>query len=132
MSGKWNDEGENHVLDCYLKGATRPTFYLGLFKNTTEPAEAAVMTDITEPTTGGYARLALGDSDWTIVADLATHIQKTFTASGGNFGNCYGWFITTALSGTAGKLICCELFSDGPYNVLDGGSVKVTPKVTAA
>lgn len=129
---KWCDQGENNILDCYLKGAIRPSFYLGLFTNTTEPAENATLADLTEPGAGAYARIQLADVDWTIVNDLATHAQKTFTANGGNFGNCYGYFICTAAAGTSGLLIACELFSDGPYNVLDGGSVKITPKVIAA
>ncbi|MDI6752778.1 MAG: hypothetical protein QME78_00100 [Thermodesulfobacteriota bacterium] len=132
MAGKWCDEGENNILDCYLKGTARPSFYLFLYTNATEPAEAALMTGITEPSGNGYARIGLADADWTLAADAATQLQKTFTAAGGVWGNVYGYGITTALTGTAGKLICAEQFSDGPYNVQDGGSVKVTAKITAA
>lgn len=132
MAGKWNDEGENNLLDCYLKGATRPSFYIGLFKNVVEPVEGATLASgITEVTGTGYARIQLQDADWTVAADLATHLQKTFTA-GEDWGDVYGYFICTAATGTAGKVICCEAFSDGPYNVLSGGSIKITSKITAA
>lgn len=52
--------------------------------------------------------------------------------SGAAWGNVYGWFLCTVGSGTAGKLLASELFSDGPYNVPDGGTVKVTAKITGA
>jgi len=127
---KVNNEGKNAILGYWLKGDSRPTFYLFLYTNSTEPAAAAVMTDITEPSGYGYARIAITDGDWTVATQIATNLQKTFSCSGGAWGNCYGYGYTTALTGTAGKLIAVEQFSDGPYNVPDGGAVKVTPKFT--
>lgn len=133
---KWNDEGETSVGDVYLKGSAQPDFYLGLYKNDPEPAEDAVMTDITEaqtPGVNGYNRIQLVDGEWTESPQgIYTNLQKTFTASGGIWGDIYGYFITTAATGTAGLLITVEHFSDGPYTVNDGWSVKVTPKVTIA
>jgi hypothetical protein len=132
----WCDEGENNVLDCYLKGTARPAFYLGLYINpTSEPAEDATLASLTEPSGNGYGRIQLQDADWTLSGTnptLATHVQKTFSCSGGAWGNVYGYFICTAGSGTAGKLLAVEQFSDGPYNVPDGGAVKITPKITCA
>lgn len=133
---KWNDEGETSVGDVYLKASAQPDFYLGLYSNSTEPAESATMATITEiqtPGSNGYARIQLADGDWTESPQgTFTNLQKTFTCSGSNWGNAYGYFITTAATGTSGKLIAVEHFSDGPYPVNVGWSVKVTPKVTVS
>jgi hypothetical protein len=131
---KWCNEGETSVGDVYLGGGAQPDLYLGLYKNSSEPAEDDVMTDITEaqtPGSNGYNRIQLGDGDWSESPQgVFTNLQKTFTASGGDWGDIYGYFITTAATGTAGKLIAVEHFSDGPYPMNDGFSTKVTPKVT--
>jgi hypothetical protein len=128
------DEGENWVLDvCFKKNTSPPTnVYLGLYTNTTEPAEEATLASLTEPSGGGYARIAIAcGGDWTLAANLLTAGQKTFAASGAAWGNVYGYFIATSADGS-GKLLFVEQFSDGPYNVVDGGSVKVTAKITAS
>lgn len=133
MAGKWCNEGETSVGNVYLKGEARPAgFYLGLFMDVAEPAEDAVVADITEvPAANGYARIKLEDADWTEQATKGEflNIQKLFEAAGGDWGAVYGYFVTTALAGTAGLLINAELFSDGPYTMNDGWSCKVTPKV---
>lgn len=130
---KWCDEGETLVGDIVLRKDAVTDFYLGLYTDTTEPAETATLTTITEVTVAnGYARILLTNTDWTEQATKGEYlnIQKTFTANGGNWGNVYGYFLTTVASGTTGKLAEVEHFSDGPYDVNDGWSVKVTPKVT--
>ena len=133
---KLTNEGENAVLEVFLGGATRGgsgNLYLGLYMDATEPAEDANLATITEvPAANGYARIALADGDWNIADDLATHNQQTFTANGGDWGNVTGYFICDAANGTVGNLIAVEHFSDGPYNVLDGLVVLVTPAVLAA
>jgi hypothetical protein len=131
---KWVDEGENWLLDvCFKKGTSAPTnLYLGLYTNTTEPAETATLASLTEPSGGGYARIAIAcGGDWTLSSDQITAAQKTFAASGAAWGNCYGYFIATTSDGS-GKLLAVEQFSDGPYNVVDGGSVKVTAKLVCS
>jgi len=132
---KWCDEGENWLLDVAFKQATSPpsNVYVGLYTNSTEPAEDAALTGITEPSGYGYARIAIAcGADWTLSNNEITASQKTFSCSGGDWGNVYGYFLTTVSTGTAGKLLGVEHFSDGPYNVLDGGSVKVTAKLTCS
>jgi len=133
MAGKRTDEGEHRSLDIlYGAQALDTTLYLGLYENNTEPAEAAALTDLTEQAVAtGYARIALTRGTWSITADHADYAEQTFTANGGDWGNQYGYFICTVASGTAGILIYVEDFSDGPYDVTDGDSVKVTPKITA-
>jgi hypothetical protein len=131
---KWVDEGENWLLDVAFKKNTAPptNLYLGLYTNTTEPAENATLSSLTEPSGGGYSRIAIacGD-DWTLAADQITAAQKVFYASGAAWGNVYGYFIATS-SDNSGKLLAVEHFSDGPYNVVDGGSVKVTAKLVCS
>jgi hypothetical protein len=133
---KWCDEGETSVGNVYLKATAQPDYWLGLFKNSSEPAETDTMTAITEAAplgTLGYARIQLLDADWTESPQgVFTNLQKTFTCATTNWGSIYGYYITTAETGTAGKLIAVELFSDGPYTVNVGWAVKVTPKVTIA
>lgn len=131
---KWPDEAENRVANI-LFGSTAvdATLYLGLYTSpTSEPAETAVVADLTEPSGSGYARITLTRGSWTVTSSAATYAQQTFTASGGAWGNVYGYFINTASSGTGGKLMAVEQFSNGPFNIGDGDSVKVTPSITVA
>ena len=134
MSPKLVNEGETNVLEVYLGGDARGPLYLGLYTNTTEPGETATLASgLTElPVALGYARIALADGDWDIWDDLATNLEKIFTAAGGNWGNVYGYFICDVASGVGGNLLWVEHFSDGPYNVLNGILVKVTPAILAA
>ena len=131
MAGIMHDEGENRVLNILFEATSVENYELRLFTvPTIAPVETEVYADFTEPSGHGYAlELLTRDTDWTVAADLATAVQKTFTASGGNWGNVYGYFMTVV---TSHEVIFSELFSDGPYNVVDGGSVKVTAKITAA
>jgi len=128
MAGKWCDEGENRALNILL-GSTSvdATLQLGLYTNTSEPAESDTLSAIVEPSGNGYARKDLTRGSWTIVSDLAEYAEQTFTASGGAWGNVYGYFITVG-----GKLIAAEQFTNAPYNVTDGSNVKVTPKIRCA
>ncbi len=131
MAGVWHNEGEELNLDVFFKGAARPadSWYLGLYTNATQPGESATLANITEPSGGNYARKRIYDNDWSRTGSEISAPQQTFQASGGCW-TVYGWFLCTVASGTEGKLLASEHFSDGPYNVPDGGSVKVTPKVT--
>ena len=132
---KTTTQGETNVLQVYLGGATRSgsgNLYLGLYTQTTEPAKVDTLATITElPVANGYARIVLADADWTVVDDLATQVQKAFAASGGDWGDVYGYFICDVDSGTSGLLLFAEQFSDGPYNVLDGDTIPVTAQVLA-
>jgi hypothetical protein len=130
---KWCDEGETQVGNIYLRKDAVIDLWVGLYTDATEPAEDATLSSITElPVANNYARIALTNTDWTEQATKGVfeQLQKTFTASGGDWGSVYGYFLADCASGTAGKLVAVEHFSDGPYTVNDGWSVKVTPKVT--
>jgi hypothetical protein len=127
---KWCDEGETAIGNVFFKGSAQPDIYLGLYENSVEPAEDATLASLTEQSGSGYARIQLADGDWSeSPIGTFTNTQKTFTASGGDWGDQYGYFLCDCASGTAGDLFAVEHFSDGPYAVNDGWSVKITPKV---
>lgn len=130
------DEGEHAVLEVFLGGATRGgtgNLFLGLYTDVAEPGETANLATITElPVANGYDRVPLADGDWTVVDDLATQPQANFTANGGDWGNTTGYFICDAANGNTANLLFVEHFSDGPYDILDGMSCKITPAILAA
>jgi len=124
----WTDLGENWTSNV-LFGSRSPdsTLKIGLYTAPTyEPGETATLNDLTEPSGNGYSRISLSRGSWTISGDTATYAEVTFTASGGNWGNVYGYFICTS---TDGLLLAAEQFANGPYNVTDGSSIKITPKI---
>ena len=132
---KWTDAGENRVADILFDDqAVDATLYLLLYTDpTSEPGETAVDTDLTEPSGGAYARLALSRGTWVVTASAAAYAQQAFTASGGAWGNVYGYFISTGSTGTSGGiLLAVENFSDGPYSIGNGDSVAITPTITVA
>ncbi len=132
MAGKLVTIGHRDILTWYFKNVQTSrgadSLYLGLYTDTVEPPIGAVLpaTDITELALGGYARIQLLDNDWTVVNDLVTNVLKTFTASV-DWGNIYGSFLTDGSTG-ASQLIAVKHFSNGPFNVLNGKTIDVTPK----
>ena len=139
MAGKWCDEGEQRVAMVLFVATAVENYYLGIYKNVAEPSESATMAALTTtagiteaavPGAGGYARAVLTRGSWTTTGGVAAYAQQTFTASGASWGGCYGYFITTTSAGTSGPLMAVETFSDGPYTVNDGDSVKITPSIT--
>ncbi|CAK0749038.1 conserved hypothetical protein [Gammaproteobacteria bacterium] len=139
MAGKWCDEGENRVAKILFVSTAVENYYMGLYNNVAEPSEAATCValtttaGITEPAAvgaGGYARCVLTRGSWSTTGSVAAYAQQTFTASGASWGSVTGYFITTASAGTAGVLMAVESFTDGPYTINDGDSVKVTPSIS--
>lgn len=130
MAGKLIKEGQTNILTWYLKNVqtSRPadSLFLGLYTNTTEPPITATLASgLTELALAGYARIQLIDDDWTISVDQGDNVLKTFTA-GEDWGNVYGSFITDLTSGI-GKLIAVKHFTNGPFNVLNGKTIDITP-----
>ncbi len=133
---KWVDQGESETLDVlFVATAVWGNTYLGMYTDAAEPGETATLpggaTPITEVSGAGYARKTLARGSWSRTGDYVTFAQQTFTASGGSWSNVYGYFIATTSDNT-GKLLCVEHFTGGPFNVPDGGSIKITPKITCA
>jgi hypothetical protein len=125
------DEGEQQMLDVYLRGATAPTgFTIRLFNDT--PVETDTVADLTgEPSGAGYAAQTIEKSavGWpSLVLDsgdyLATSKTVTFTASGGPIGP-----VTYAcLVSSDSKLISYAALSQS-RTLADGESLMITYRV---
>ena len=131
-----HDQGEANIGQIYLRNATQNTqLFIGLYTNATQPLQVDTMTAVTEVTGGGYARIALPPADWaqqgTQTADGGTRFnqpQRVYTFSAA-VGNVTGYFITNALTGTAGPLIMTEHFP-AAVNVNQAGfELRITPGV---
>jgi hypothetical protein len=126
---KWNDEGKVLLLEVFFMNTSPPTeFYLGMFTNGTEPIAGASLSTITEPfASGGYARKVLSrNDDWTMGTNSISGSAETFTASGGDMGSVYGYFLADSID-DSGHLLAVEAFSDGPYYLSSGDYVIITP-----
>lgn len=131
-----HDSGEANIGNIYLRNqAHNANLFLGLYTNGTQPGEADTMTQITEASGGGYARIALPPADWTLqggqTAEGGSRFNQpqrifVFTAA---IGNVTGYFITTTLTGTTGPLVITEHFP-AAVNVNQAGfEVRVTPGI---
>jgi len=129
---KWMDEGEALILDIFLGSVPVPgNLYLGLYKvPVTEPAEDLGLSGLTEPTGAGYERKALVKGTWVRDVDVSIYPTQTLLATGGNWGDIYGYFIATSLN-NSGKLVAICHFTS-PLNVLDGKGIKIVPKIRAS
>lgn len=135
---KWVDAGEQQTLEVLFRTtAVWATLYIGIYTDSSEPGENAGLPTQGNPLTElavafNYARQSLTrGANWTRTGDYVTYTQLTFTATGGAWANCYGYFICTSSDNT-GYLLAVEQFPSPPYNVPDGGSIKITPKITCA
>ena len=125
------DEGENRILNILFGSqAVDGTLYLGLYTDSTEPAETATIASLSEVSGSGYARKTLTRGSWSVVADAASYAAQTFTASG-SWGTVYGYFICTSAD-DSGKLLFVENFTNGPYTMSTNDAVTVTPSVSAS
>lgn len=123
------DEGEARIANVLFGSqAVDTVYYMGLYKNGSEPAETAVLTDLTEVSGSGYARKSLNRGSFSITDSVATYAEQTFTASGGDWGDVTGYFIANSAD-NSGQLMWVESFSGGAYNITDGSSLKITPSI---
>jgi len=131
-TAKWVDEGEHFVADVMFGSQdVPPVLYLGLYKvPTSAPAETVTLTDFTEPSGNGYVRKTLLRGSWSVVGAYAEYAIQTFLASGGDWGDIYGYFLATSLD-NSGKVLSIVHF-DSPMSVVDGKGIKITPKITVS
>jgi hypothetical protein len=62
------------------------------------------------------------------VPTTIVYAAQTFSFTGA-LGNVYGYYLKRA---SGGELVLAELFSDGPYNILNNGdTIIVTPQISA-
>ncbi len=111
-----HDEGEIALLSAYFDtdlagyGPPPASLYLGL-DNRTTVTEAQTLANLSgEPSGNGYARQAVSTTTgWTISAPVDDYQAKTgtivFNATGAGWGPVSRLFLTTAASGTTGKLL---------------------------
>lgn len=130
------DEGEQDMLDVYLRGASPPaSLYVGLL--TATPTDTTTLATMTETTGTGYARIAVArnTTDWPTLAlnsgdFMATSVAKTFTA-GGTWGASTYAFLGTASTGTAGKFVAYTALS-ATRTLVNGDTLAVTHTVKLA
>lgn len=132
------DEGEQSVLNVWLKATTNPSKYLALL-NQASPGETTTMGTMTEsntPTANGYNRQVILTSDWSTPA-LTGGDYKT-TAAEMTFGPASGssWTLThailvTALTGTSGLFLLFIALS-ASTTIAVGQSFKYTLALSAS
>ena len=139
MAYKLFDEGEQHILDVYFRGATPPAgFYFGLCNvvgGVANMAETLTLATLTgEPLGNGYARQLVERSavGWpTLALDagdyMATSSEESFVASGGSIGPVTVQFLATSSDNT-GKLVAAVDLS-ASRTMATGETLKVTQKV---
>ena len=131
-----HDQGEANIGNVYLRNQAQNTnLFLGLYTNGTQPIQADTMVQVTEVSGGGYARITLPPADWVQVGGQTgeggtrfDQPQRTFTFNSA-VGNVTGYFITTALTGTAGLLITTEQFPVAVNVNQTGFEIRVTPRI---
>lgn len=131
------DEGEQQILDVYLRGAAAPAgFYLGLTSMATLGETTTLATLTNEPAGNGYARQAINrdataDGWPTLALDSgdyqATGKTVTFTASGAGFGPVDKAFMATTSDAT-GKLVSFTALSQS-RTLAAGDTLQVTYRV---
>ena len=131
-----DDEGEQSVLDCYLRATNCPvTYYLRLSDSSTpcSIAETDTLTTASagEPTVNGYAaqQITRDSTGWpTLGLDTgdyqAVSAVKTFAATTGSWGPVYCAFLATTSDNT-GKLVAHAALSTG-RTLAAGESLQVT------
>ena len=131
----WCNEGKSKLGAVFLTGASAVNKYLGLYTNSSEPSETASVASLGEPTGASYARVQVLDANWTEQTASAygefKNVQKTFSASE-SWGTICGYFICTAITGTACSLLAVDTFAFGPYAVASGNAIKIIPSISFA
>ena len=134
MAGFRPDEGETVSLAILLKRLLTDRdadLELGLFTNVA-PGETITEATLTEPATGGYARITLTDASWTESPQSQfNYAQQTLTPSGANWTGIQGYFIVTKAAGGVQRILAIEVDTNGPITVNDGNDYKITPQITA-
>jgi len=107
------------MLAYIVNSAPPEDLLLKLFENDVEPSAENTVADFIEPWL--YDPLLLPGSIW-VIDDRSAQAPPQVIEFQGYKGFIHGYFIVT---GTTGKLMWAERFSDGPYEVRNKGD-KVT------
>jgi hypothetical protein len=133
MAGVTADEGAKVMADLVYVGSNvdrGASLQIGLFTNSVSigTLKGYLLSQITEPTGGGYARKTLANASWTRAVGLSTYALQSFVATAGGFtGSIYGYFIAT--TGTTPRLLVVEIDPAGPITVAAGDHYDVTPSI---
>ena len=130
-------EGEQFLLQALFSKEVNPvpaSYYLGIDARTTVAAADDLTDLVSEPSAFGYARKQLNSdtSNFPVSSDANGYFiitaVKQFVASGGSWGTQRNTFLTTASTGTGGKLLITSPFS-APRLMDDGVAVDVSMKI---
>lgn len=131
MAGFTPNEGEtlcNNLIYKNVDVDRGTNLDLVLFTNV-GPTETITAATLTQPTGTGYAAITLTDANWSVVGDLASYAQQTFTAGAGGWtGSIQGYAILT--KGTTPRILDIEVDPSGPYTMAENDTYKVTPNIT--
>ena len=136
MSGIIVKDGKNHIAEIIFGSTPLQNYWLGLMTNGDITKDEVTDYDIqlgsglTEVTGTDYGRIELTrNSDWAIVAGLATSNEKTFTVGAGGWDNVKGWFLAESESGN--DVVWAESFPVGQQsNKAATSLVKIIAKIT--
>ena len=127
MAGFTPDEGDHLIQNLVYRNSDvdRGTgLQVVLFTNV-NPAQTITAATLTQPTGGGYAPIALIDTDFTVTGKIASHVQITFTGGAGGFtGSIQGYAVLT--TGTTPRILDIEVDPLGPYTINQNDTYKVT------
>lgn len=116
----------SNILDTLLDR----TLKLRLYSNDLTPDSSTTISSFTEVIGGGYAEVSLLAADLTVVDNLASWPQVTFTFDDVPTGpsTVYGVYIVDA---TDTDFFWCERFPESvlPFNPVAGTTIKVTPRL---
>ena len=101
MSGITPAEGRAAWGEVMFNGAAITGFSIALLTNAIGSlGDASVLANITEPIGGGYARIAVPRSGWTVTSNSITRSPVTFTANAFGFtGNITGAALIANVAG---------------------------------
>jgi hypothetical protein len=129
-------EGTMLQLILHDTGATPTDPVIKLYTNNHTPAAAdtaATYTEVVAGTFTWYAAKTLAGTSWTTSTAsrpaTSSFAQQTWTCNAvGGSSTIYGYFIVQT---TSGLLLFAELFTDGPYTMVNSGdAIKITPSLS--
>ena len=124
--GKCPNEGELFIAEQIFSN----NLQLLLFTNTSL-TDTSVYADVTEPSTGAYARINLTGASWTLTSDtgtgvtgcIASYATQTFVPSGATWSNIYGAAIVTTEA--TPRILAFIIDTTVPVTVADGDGYPV-------
>jgi hypothetical protein len=122
---------ELFILGYVLNKQVPEDIDIRLYVNDYIPTEADTVSNFIEAVGGGYSKIDLVPSSWSVTPgnpSVAQHTQVSWTFTG-SVGPIYGYYITRRISN---DLVWAERFTNGPYNIQSNNDqIRVTPRLTA-